>query len=416
MTSRGLLARAARLCAVCVAPLLALAAAPAAAQTQCPLATVYITSTPANGEYYRAGEAITTRLIGVRGRNVHQGATGVGSTAPLPFNQSHMDIEIGGVTREAGIPAGITTSSDLPNNQTVDFTYTVVAADLDTDGVSIPANSIGGTGWGNICRDHAALPAQAAHKVQGMAASIGNTSPSPLDETNLDGASVAVALYGGVTFESGVTASSFELVTTMTGVSISGLATVMSGDTAAELTLSSTADISSDATLAVRVLAAAHSGNADLTTGAVRVAPVAALSAGPGASVSARSVAVEEGSTGFWDVTLSADPGAGCTGGVTIGITSGDTAAVTVSPASLTFTSADWNMAQTVTATGVQDGDLADETAAISHMVTATGCATTYPTGLSIAGVTVSVEDDDMSLFSIDSPRVVEGRQRRGGR
>ena len=40
---------------------------------------------------------------------------------------------------------------------------------------------------------------------------------------------------------------------------------------------------------------------------------------------------------------------------MTIALSSSDTTEGTVSPASLTFTTADWNSAQTVTATGVDD-------------------------------------------------------------
>ena len=395
MTGRSRLARAARLGAVLAASLLALAAAPAAAQV-----TVSITSTPANGTHYVAGEAITTRISGL--------ANGVVATSPNPFSASRMALDIGSVTRQASVTT-VHNPPDYP--RTVDFSYTVVAADFDADGVSIPQNSISGTEWRRgltqpIDRDHAVLPAQSAHRVIGPSASISSTTPAALTEDNLNGATVAVAL-SGVTFGSGVTASSFELVTAMTGVSINSVSSVSSGDAAATLTLSSTADISATADLAVKVLAAAHSGSVDLTTGTVSVAPV--LAAGPGASTGALSVAVEEGSMGSWDVVLSADPGAGCTGGVTIGVASGDTAAVTVSPATLTFTTANWNTPQTVTATAVQDDNVVDETVTISHMVTATGCAAAYPTGLSIASVRVTVDDDDMGIFSIDSPRVVEG-------
>ena len=399
LTGRTRLARAARLGAVLAAPLLALAAAPAAAQvTQSITATPSITSTPANGTHYVAGEAITTRIAGL---------------SPLGaanLSIAQMKLDVGGVERRAG--ATTTFSNGITQ---VDFSYTVTADDFDTDGVSIPANAVDrmGANWlislsplTYLIPNNAALPAQSAHKVIGSAASISSTSPAALTEGNLNAATVAVAL-DGVTFESGVTTASFELVTTITGVTIDSVSSVSSGDSSATLTLSSTADISAAADLAVKVLASAHSGSSDLTTGTVDVAPV--LAAGPGASTGALSVAVEEGAMGSWDVVLSADPGAGCTGGVTIGVTSGDTAAVTVSPATLTFTTANWDTAQTVTATGVEDGDLADETATISHMVTATGCAAAYPTGLAISSVRVSVEDNDTALFSIDSPRVVEG-------
>ena len=379
LTGRTRLARAARLGAVLAAPLLALAAAPAAAQT------VSITSTPANGAYYAAGEAITTRIA-------LPGAMHGGNPAI-----AEMRLDVGGVERRAS-----STTSLVAGIVQVNFSYTVVAADADPNGISIPANAIDTMGetWLSVGSvviplNNAALGDQSAHRVIGVAARISSTSPAALNEANLDGATIAVAL-DGVTFESGVTTASFELVTTITGVTIDSVSSVSSGDSSATLTLASTADLSATATLAVKVLASAHSGSTDLTTGTVDVAPVLA------------SVAVEEGAMDGWDVVLSADPGAGCTGGVTISVAS-DNPAVTVSPATLTFTTANWNTPQTVTATAVQDDNVVDETVTISHMVTATGCAAAYPTGLSIASVRVTVDDDDTGIFSIDSPRVVEG-------
>ena len=60
----------------------------------------------------------------------------------------------------------------------VDFTYTVVAADSDSNGVSIPANSISGPTWTDgssigISRNHAALSDQAGHAVGAVLPSIG---------------------------------------------------------------------------------------------------------------------------------------------------------------------------------------------------------------------------------------------------
>ena len=396
MTGRSRLARAARLCAVLVAPLLALGAAPAAAQTQ----TASITSTPANGTHYVAGDAITARVTI---------SAGIISVSGGTFAEARMSLDVGGATRQARPVEAI---SNPVGQLYVDFTYTVTADDFDTDGVSIPATAISGPTWGaqggaSIDRNNAALPAQADHKVIGSVASISSTTPALLNENNLDTATVAVALTG-VTFGTGVAASSFELVTTMTGVTINSVSSVSSGDTSATLTLASTADISAAADLAVRVLAAAHSGGTDLTTGAVNVAPVSTLDAGPGVTAGALSVAVAEGASGFWTVDVDTDPGAACTAGVTISVASDDPA-VTVSPATLTFTTSNWTTAQTVTATAVEDGNVVDETVTISHTVTAPCPASGYTTGLAISSVTVTVDDDDTGIFSIDSPRVVEG-------
>ena len=51
-------------------------------------------------------------------------------------------------------------------------------------------------------------------------------------------------------------------------------------------------------------------------------------------------------------MVLDSEPAAGT---VTVAVTSGDTKAATVSPPSLTFNTANWSTAQTVTVTGVDD-------------------------------------------------------------
>ena len=59
----------------------------------------------------------------------------------------------------------------------------------------------------------------------------------------------------------------------------------------------------------------------------------------------------EAGGTATFTVVLNTQP----TADVTIALSSSDTTEGTVSPASLTFTTANWNVAQTVTVTGVDD-------------------------------------------------------------
>ena len=59
----------------------------------------------------------------------------------------------------------------------------------------------------------------------------------------------------------------------------------------------------------------------------------------------------EAGGTATFTVVLNTQP----TANVTIALSSSNTAEGTVSPASLVFTSANWNVAQTVTVTGVDD-------------------------------------------------------------
>ena len=59
----------------------------------------------------------------------------------------------------------------------------------------------------------------------------------------------------------------------------------------------------------------------------------------------------EAGGTATFTVVLNTQP----TADVTIALSSSDTTEGTVSPASLIFTTANWNVAQTVTVTGVDD-------------------------------------------------------------
>src|SRR5439155_12240268 len=59
----------------------------------------------------------------------------------------------------------------------------------------------------------------------------------------------------------------------------------------------------------------------------------------------------EAGGTATFTVALTSQP----TANVTIGLSSNDLTEGTVAPASLTFTAGNWNTAQTVTVTGVND-------------------------------------------------------------
>ena len=110
----------------------------------------------------------------------------------------------------------------------------------------------------------------------GAPAYISATNPASLAEANLNGATVTVSL-GGLTYASGVSASSFALVTSpaIAGLTIANVTGGASGSTSATLTLATGTgfDFDTPATLAVRVLAAAHSGSTNVTTGAVSLAP-----------------------------------------------------------------------------------------------------------------------------------------------
>ena len=116
------------------------------------------------------------------------------------------------------------------------------------------------------------------------------SSPSPLTEGNLNGATLTVTLPSGVAFVGGVNPTSFALVTTpaIPGLSISGSGfstRLRSGVASATLTLATGAGYGFNvpSTLAVRVAAAATTARGALTSAALAVSPT------PGVTLSRRS-------------------------------------------------------------------------------------------------------------------------------
>ncbi len=115
-----------------------------------------------------------------------------------------------------------------------------------------------------------------------------------------------------------------------------------------------------------------------------------------GVTVSASSVTVAEGGSATYTVVLDLQP----TSDVVINVTKSGSSDVTVSPARLTFTTANWSTAQTVTVAAAQDADAVDDAAAITHAVVASRSADEFD-AVNIAGVAVTVTDDDTAGVSV---------------
>ena len=98
----------------------------------------------------------------------------------------------------------------------------------------------------------------------------------------------------------------------------------------------------------------------------------------------------EAGGTATFTVVLNTQP----TADVTIGLSSSDTTEGTVSPASLTFTSANWNVPQTVTVTGVNDA-LADGNIAYTIVTAPATSSDGNYNGIDPADVAVTNIDND---------------------
>jgi hypothetical protein len=82
------------------------------------------------------------------------------------------------------------------------------------------------------------------------------------------------------------------------------------------------------------------------------------------------------------------------TSDVTIGLTSSDITAATVTP-SLTFTTSNWSRPQTITITAENDNDTDNETVIISHAISGGG----YDT-VSMANFTATINDDDTAAIT----------------
>lgn len=105
----------------------------------------------------------------------------------------------------------------------------------------------------------------------------------------------------------------------------------------------------------------------------------------------------EGGAAATFTVALTAAPAAE----FTVTISSGDTGAVAVSPASLTFNADNFSTPQTITVTPVDDADTRDESVTVTIAATGIGQTT----------VTVVVEDDDVQALVVapDTVTMAEG-------
>ena len=125
--------------------------------------------------------------------------------------------------------------------------------------------------------------------------------------------------------------------------------------------------------------------NQDNDTAGITVTPTSGL------------VVTEAGGTATFTVVLTSQP----TANVIIGLSSSDTTEGTVSPASLTFTSGNWNTAQTITVTGVDD-HLIDGTVGFTIVTAAATSTDSSYNGMNAADVSVSCTDNDTAGITVN--------------
>ena len=122
----------------------------------------------------------------------------------------------------------------------------------------------------------------------------------------------------------------------------------------------------------------------------------------PAVNLSTRSLTLREGSTATYTVRLNTQP----TDTVTVAVGSSDTTVATVSPASLSFTTSNWEQPQSVTVTGQRDADTQDEAVTISHSAAGGGYDAVAE---AVLGVNVSDEDVRGVSLSPESLTLTEG-------
>ena len=108
----------------------------------------------------------------------------------------------------------------------------------------------------------------------------------------------------------------------------------------------------------------------------------------PGVTVSATDLTVAETGSATYTVVLDTEPTGPVT--VTVAKTSGGDGDLTVAPAALTFTTADWNAAQSFTVSAADDVDSADGTATFTHSASGGG----YDS-VTIGSVAATEDDND---------------------
>ncbi|MCP4852680.1 MAG: hypothetical protein GY900_13230, partial [Actinomycetia bacterium] len=179
-------------------------------------------------------------------------------------------------------------------------------------------------------------------------------------------------------------------------------------DTPQTITVTGIPDYSDDGDQTSTVTVSVNDGSSDddydsLADGTVSVTTTD-IDAAPGLTVTQTggSTSVNEASSGNTDTfTVVLDMQPSPSNDVVLTVTSADTGEATVSASSLTFTSSNWDTAQTVTVTGVdEDVDDGDQTVALTMAV---DDASSYDPYDSVSNETVSVEvvDDDTVGFTL---------------
>ena len=208
-------------------------------------------------------------------------------------------------------------------------------------------------------------------------------------------ANVTVTVAGHAGTDVTLTPSSATLTFTPTNWGTAQTVTVTAGDDA---------DTANESVSLTHSAASTDSEYQGITIAGVAVT-VTDNDALPGVTVSTPALTVTEEDTAgdSYTVVLDSQP----TATVTVTVAGHAGTDVTLSPTSLTFTSTNWGTAQTVTVTAGDDADTANESVSLTHSAASTDSE--YQ-GITIAGVAVTVTDNDAADPAVCAVPSLSGR------
>ena len=210
-------------------------------------------------------------------------------------------------------------------------------------------------------------------------------------------ATVTVTVAGHAGTDVTLTPSSATLTFTPTNWGTAQTVTVTAGDDA---------DTANDAVSLTHSATSTDSEYQGITIAGVAVT-VTDNDALPGVTVSTPALTVTEEDTAgdSYTVVLDSQPTATVT--VTVAGHAGTDVTLTPSSATLTFTPTNWGTAQTVTVTAGDDADTANESVSLTHSAASTDSE--YQ-GITIAGVAVTVTDNDAADPAVCAVPSLSGR------
>ena len=257
-------------------------------------------------------------------------------------------------------PASLTFAAD--NWQVAQpVTVTALSDDDSTDDVATISHAV--AGYGDVT-DGGEVTVTVTEPVPAAGVQL---SPSALRVLEGGSETYTVSLESEPTGPVTVTPSSSNPDVTLSTASLTF--TANDWQVAQPVTVTALAD--DDSTDDLATISHAVTGYGDVTDGGEVTVTVTEPVPAEAVQLSLSALRVREGGSETYTVTLGSEP----TGPVTVEPQS-DSQSVTVSPASLTFTSGNWNTPQPVTVRAVADDDTVEETVTITHSVTGFGPAT----------------------------------------